>query len=241
MYRYSVRSAAATARTYSSCDRVVPVLHRRGDDAGRCGGHERLGERRAGHERALRFELGRVGVRDLRDRRRCRHEVHLDPCEPRDHQLEEVRMVEQVAHERPLARVAEAVHAVTDVGEEALARLLAVVADVDACFDLCGDGRRRRVLDRSAQLRRVDRFAVATASVELGQRMRPRQAAGVRREDPRLARQHGSSLTAGRRAGCPPGSNRVIAARRTRANLPRTRPRRGSHPCPCGRRGRTAS
>ena len=33
MARYSVRSAAATARTYSSMRRVVPVLHRRGDDA----------------------------------------------------------------------------------------------------------------------------------------------------------------------------------------------------------------
>ena len=37
---------------------VVPVLHRGGDDAGRARGHERLGERRVGHEGALRVELG---------------------------------------------------------------------------------------------------------------------------------------------------------------------------------------
>jgi hypothetical protein len=57
---------------------------------------------------------------------------------------------------------------VPDVGEEALA-LLAVVADVDACFDLCRDGRRRRI-SIAARSRRVDGFAVAAAAMKLGQR-----------------------------------------------------------------------
>ena len=58
----------------------------------------------------------------------------------------------EVAHERALARAAEAGHAVLHVGEEALAGLLAVVADVDARVDLRGDARRGRRRDRWLEL-----------------------------------------------------------------------------------------
>ena len=78
---------------------VVPVLHRGHDDARGRGGHERLRERRAGDERALRFDFGRVAVGDVRDGRRRRHEVHLHPCEARHGQFDVVGMVDEVPHD----------------------------------------------------------------------------------------------------------------------------------------------
>ena len=51
-------------------------------------------------------------------------------------ELQEVGVLGQVAHERALARVAEPGHPVLHVGDEALPRLLAVVADVDADLHL---------------------------------------------------------------------------------------------------------
>ena len=45
----------------------------------------------------------------------------------------------QVAHERTLAFSGKSRHPMLHVGEEALARLLAVVADVDAAFELARD------------------------------------------------------------------------------------------------------
>ena len=77
--------------------RVVAVLHGRRDDAGRRRGHERLGERGVGHERALGVELGRVAVGHLADRRRRRHQADLDALEAGEGQLEEVRVLAQVA------------------------------------------------------------------------------------------------------------------------------------------------
>jgi len=94
------------------------------------------------------------------------------------------------AHDRALALAAEAAHARTHVREKALARLLAVVADVDAGGELL----RHRVLGRRAHLagesRPIDRLAVARACEELDQGLRPRQAAGVGGEDAGLAAAH---------------------------------------------------
>ena len=84
-----------------------------------------------------------------------------------------------------LAGVAEARHPVLDVGEEALAGLLAVVADVDARLDLGGDARGGRLLDGALQLVGVDRLAAAAPAVQLGQRGGPGQAPGVGRQDAR--------------------------------------------------------
>ena len=87
--------------------------------------------------------------------------------------------MDDVAHDRPLADAAEAAHAVLHVGEEALARLLAVVADVDAGLELAGDDVPRRLLDRRGEGGRVDRLAPALAHEQLQQR--PDCAAGCRR------------------------------------------------------------
>ena len=88
-------------------------------------------------------------------------------------------MLDEVAHDRPVAGAAEPGHAVLHVGEEALAGLLAVVADVDARLDLGRDDLRAGLLDRPLQLRRVDLLAPAAPAVQLGQGGGPR--AGSRR------------------------------------------------------------
>ena len=77
-----------------------------------------------------------------------------------------------------------------DVGEEALPRLLAVVADVDAGGHLAGDDVGGRRLDRRAQLGRVDGLAAAAPAVQRGQRGGPGQAAGVGDDEARLGGQH---------------------------------------------------
>ena len=100
----------------------------------------------------------------------------------------------EVAHQRSLARAAEARHAVLHVGDEALPGLLAVVADVDAGLDLGGDDRGGGVLDGLLAARRVDRLAAAPPTVQVGQRRGPGQAAGVGGQDPRLAGEHLRSL-----------------------------------------------
>ena len=96
-----------------------------------------------GHERALGVDLGGVAVRDRAHRGRRRHEVDLAAQVAGHHEVQEVRVVEQVPHEGPLARAAESGHPVLDVGDEALARLLPVVADVDPRLDLRGHDARR--------------------------------------------------------------------------------------------------
>ena len=107
----------------------------------------------------------------------------LDPLERGERQLEEVGVLEQVADQRPMAGAAEAGHPVLHVGEEALARLLAVVADVDAGVDLAAitaavaSATARRSSSGSTD------FAAAAPAVQLGQRRRPRQAARVGGED----------------------------------------------------------
>ena len=99
-------------------------------------------------------------------------------------------MLGEVTHERPVAAVTEAGHAMLHVGDEALPCLLAVVADVDADLALRGDRRGGRLRDRGRQLVVVHDLAAAPAPVELGERLGARQAACVGDEDAALAREH---------------------------------------------------
>ena len=100
-------------------------------------------------------------------------------------------MLGEIAHQRSLAAVAEAGHAMLHVRDEALARLLPVVADVDTDVALRRDARTRRVGHRRFELGIVDRLASASATVELGERLRAGEAAGVGDQDAALAREHG--------------------------------------------------
>jgi hypothetical protein len=78
------------------------------------------------------------------------------------------------------------------VQEKALALLLAVVADVDPGVELSGDHLPQGLLAGRFELRRIDRLALGAAHVQADQLGRPRQAAGVRGENPLLALLHRS-------------------------------------------------
>ena len=141
-------------------------------------------------ERALGVDLGGVPVADGLDGGGGGHEVDLAPGVAGHDEVEEVRVVEQVLHERAPAHAPEPGHPVLDVGDEALARLLAVVADVDPGLDLRGDDGGGGGAHRSAELGRVDVLAPTAPAVELGEGTRPGQAPGVGGEHRRLALQH---------------------------------------------------
>ena len=109
-------------------------------------------------------------------------------------EVQEVRVVEQVPHEGALARPAEPGHPVLDVGDEALARLLPVVADVDPGVDLRGDDRGGggRALPAAAH-RSSTSSPRLLLPVELGEGAGPGQAPGVGGEDPSLAAEQRST------------------------------------------------
>ena len=88
-------------------------------------------------------------------------QIDLDPREVRSLERDEARIVNEVAHDWALAASGEARHPMLDVGEEALAALLAVVADVDASFELLGDHMAGRFGDHLVERALVDRLMAA--------------------------------------------------------------------------------
>src|ERR671931_187159 len=72
-------------------------------------------------------------------------------------------MLGDVAREPTLARPAEAAHAAGGVGGEAHARLLAVVADVDARLELAGDHVAHRRLRLARERGGIDALAAVRA------------------------------------------------------------------------------
>ena len=113
--------------------------------------------------RDLALERAGIDVAHLALRARRREQVHALALEVGELLRQEGREVHDVAHGRALARPAEAAHAFAHVREEALARLLAVVADVDAAGELLRHGVAGGGLDRALELGRVHRLAAAAA------------------------------------------------------------------------------
>ncbi len=178
---------------------VVLVEHRRGDDAGRRCGQEWFGETRScGIQRgaevvALGFDQRAVEIADLADRLGRRHVGDRDRVgEPGLLRLLEQRIARDVAARPALPLATEPGHASAHVEEERLALLLAVVRDVDADLALLGDDAPHGVDAGARQRRLVDRLAVGAVDIEPHQLGRPRQAAGVGRQDARVAALHGS-------------------------------------------------
>ena len=168
---------------------VVGVLHRRGDDAGRRGGHERVDERIAGRGQrrlqppALQGGLAAAAVDDRRHGARRGQQAHPAGGKPAVQAVEKSRIARHVGHQRPLRTAPETAHPMLDEGEEALARRLAVVADVDAGGRLPRDHVGDGGVDLRLQVRLVDRLAAKPLGVQLPEPLWPRQAAGVRGED----------------------------------------------------------
>jgi hypothetical protein len=203
----------------------VPVLHRRGDDARRRRGQERLDEavglvEHGAEIRALGVDGGRIKIAYLVDRLGRMHVADGGPArELLLHHALENRVTGGVAARPPLPGAAKAARPVLHVEEEALALLLAVVADVDPGGDLLGHHPSQRLLAGRGEFRRVDRLALRAAHVQPDQLGRTRQAAGVRDQDPFVAPLHGcppvGSTAAYRRSPSPSRGTRAVRAART--------------------------
>jgi hypothetical protein len=187
---------------------VVPVLHHRCHYPGRRRCHESLGKGRLRDERALRLHLSRGAVSNLGNGGRGRHQTHLGPTVPG--QGHEVGMVEQVTLLRPLALAAEPGHAVLDIGDKALARLLPVIAHIDTGRHLSRHYLSGSFVDSKSQLFGLDGLPPAAPSMQTGQRGRPGKAAGVSSEDPLLAPEHNRYLPAKSGPNRPDGTRRTL-------------------------------
>ena len=78
----------------------------------------------------------------------------------------------------------------SDVEEEPLPLLLAVITDVDPGLGLLAQDRAQRRLTQSFELGWVDRFSSRSAHIEPGQLRRAWQAAGMGRQDAVFAAAH---------------------------------------------------
>ncbi len=175
------------------------VLHRGGDDAGRRRRHERLDEgaglpvERGAEIATFRLDRTRIEIPHLADR--LRRLVVADRLLRRQHLLH-LRLQQRVALDiapRPaLPAVAKPAHPPPHVKEKRLALLLAVIADIDPGGDLLVDDPRQRRLAEPVELTLVDRLAAAAPDVKAHQFRRPRQAAGMRRQNPLGAPLHQS-------------------------------------------------
>src|SRR5262249_40002298 len=103
----------------------------------------------------------------------------------------EAWIAQQIAHHGAIALAAEPAQAVAHVGEEALARLLAVVDDVDPRGALALHHLPGRRVDQAGELTGIHRRPPALAYERPRQRRRSREAAGVGGEDAFVAPSHG--------------------------------------------------
>ena len=163
-----------------------------GDHSRRGRGHEPLREA-ARPSVGLGDELldlahrgSQVRVLDLRDRLRGVGDAGRVAPSP-GQQLGIVREVDQVLGQLAAAGAPEAPHAPRHVGREAGARLLAVVAHVDAGLELAGDHARERRPHLAVQGRGLHGLAAILAHQEIAERRRAGQAAHVGGEDPGVA------------------------------------------------------
>ena len=108
-----------------------------------------------------------------------------------------VREVLPILRLRPGALAAEALHALRHIGLKAHAWLLAVVADVDARFQLPAHHLIDRRFDLPLQVRLVDGLAAFLPDQQVGQRPGPRQTADVGCQNMLFAGLHGSLWLSG--------------------------------------------
>src|SRR5262249_4051622 len=85
---------------------------------------------------------------------------------------------------RPLPAPAKTGEPFLEIKEERIVLLLAVVADVHASFRLARHDCPHRRSTRCRNRLRIDAFAAGAADEKAGQIFRPRQAAGMRRQNP---------------------------------------------------------
>jgi hypothetical protein len=102
----------------------------------------------------------------------------------------EARISRHVLGRRSLAVTPKPAHAIADVGEKTLARLLAIVADIDAALQLALDGAPRRLSYNCLKGRCIYLLVAIDAQLQVHEGLGTRQAPGVGGQDPRLASLH---------------------------------------------------
>src|SRR5689334_810854 len=159
--------------------RIIRIEQSARDNAGRWRGHEAISLaapgrfRVAPQARDLSVDRGRVAIAHLVDRLR-RVELLAATRESFHQQLAKFGKVRDVARARPLRLAREAGHALRNIGLEADASLLAVVADVDADLVLPAD----HVGDAPLELRVEGTAFHCVAELGADQKLVERPAAG---------------------------------------------------------------
>src|SRR5437870_883907 len=217
---------------------VVGVEQGRGDDARGGGGHEALDEfpgpgRRGPREQvALLGGLAGVDILDLRNGlRRVRDLRGRAPTRLQEGGV--IGKVHQVAGQRPPTLSPEAAQAPRHVGGESHARLLTIVADIDARVQLLADDRPDGGVDLSPELGLIDRLTALLPDQQLSEPWGPRQAPDVRDENAPFTPLHAASVSTMRGRGAPGASFRGGRRARLAASPdPRTADPPGDAPGP---------
>ncbi len=142
-------------------------------------------------------ELGLGAVQALVAHRpdRRRKAVDVEPAHAA--RLEVLPPFGELLHvaDRPAVRAAaEARHAFDDVAEEGRARHLAVVADIDSAVELAAHDQVHRLVGQRRDPRGIDRPAFGLGHQQVGQHVRPRQAAHMGGQDAIRASLHALAL-----------------------------------------------
>jgi hypothetical protein len=178
---------------------VVGVHHGGGDDAGRRRGGEGFDKRRPGRRNA-RLETGDLvldvlGVEITHLGHRLWGVGELpSPGEAAQEHLDQLRHLLEVLADLALGFAGKTRHARRDVGLEADALLLAVVADVDPSRRLGRNRFAHGAVHLPRHRGRINRLPGLAADQQVGQHIVARQAADVGRQDAVAVVKHGLSL-----------------------------------------------
>ena len=137
-------------------------------------------------------DLGEIGLRrDMADVTNCRCGIsvgyHGLVGKRKTTRFGEFGISEQVTPGLARGTSAEARHPASDIEEESLACLLAIVRDIDPDVMLAGNCGPRRARNLLGQGGGVDRVALLPARIEFDEIRWSRQASRMRRQDPTVA------------------------------------------------------
>lgn len=102
----------------------------------------------------------------------------------------EYRIAVNVGTGRPFPTPSESSQPITQIQEEGISRLLAVVTDIDSGTDLVANAGAGGLSTTDCQFLLVNVLAMAAVDVELGEPLRSRQAPGMGCQDPFGAPKH---------------------------------------------------
>ena len=165
--------------------RVILVAEEQRDDPGRSRAEKCSGGL---HPAERRFQMCDIGLRRLgvgdRDRAGAGRCLAARPAGIAKDALRQPRKLREILIDKGVARTAKPAEAVLDIGRIARLRHLAVIDEVDAGMRLFPDDLRNRVADARLERRAVDRHAFLLGEHRADQILGPRQAAGMRRQEP---------------------------------------------------------